>query len=125
MADIDAWLEGLGLGRYAELFRREQVTLGDLAGLDAARKAMEQLLTVYDEGRHFKFARFMDIDPKVAAQVYQSQTLWMLGFPDQARRVCNETVESGRWRSGSRRCARPDPALAHQGRGEEGEAAEV
>ena len=62
----------------------------------AARNAMQRLLAVYDEGRHFRFAKYLDVDIKVLAQVYRSQTLWILGYADQARQVCDEMVAAGR-----------------------------
>ena len=36
MADIRAWLEGLGLGDYMEAFEAERIEFDDLVRLDAA-----------------------------------------------------------------------------------------
>jgi class 3 adenylate cyclase/predicted ATPase len=73
------------------------VLLAFFAGdFQAALKAMERLLTVYDEERHFRYSRYTDVDMKVLAQLYQSQTLWILGYADQARQVCDEMVAAAR-----------------------------
>ena len=43
MSDIRAWLDGLGLGEYAEVFEVEKVTVDTLDGLDCRHRNVPNL----------------------------------------------------------------------------------
>ena len=51
-----------------------------------ARSEFEAILALYDAGQHRSQPVHYVHDPKVSALTYLALVLWMLGFPDQARR---------------------------------------
>jgi class 3 adenylate cyclase len=58
----------------------------------------DAVAAAYDPERHRHIAAQTNNDPLTVAGVYRSQALWMLGFPDQAARLCDEKDELARRR---------------------------
>jgi predicted ATPase len=63
-----------------------------LGELVAARDHLEQAIALHDPQRHRSHAFLYSLDPGVTSLSRASWTLWMLGYPDQARRRSQETL---------------------------------
>jgi DNA-binding winged helix-turn-helix (wHTH) protein/predicted ATPase len=59
-------------------------TLFYLGEFTAAREHFEQVLAFYDLRQHRSLGLLYAVDPKVVSLIYLAQTLWYLGYPDQA-----------------------------------------
>jgi predicted ATPase len=59
------------------------VLLGEFA---AARENLERSLSLYEPGQRQKFQSLLRFDPRVFGLVQLGRVLWLLGYPDQARR---------------------------------------
>jgi len=55
-------------------------------------------LALYDEEGHRRLADLLNHDPRTRVGVYSAICTWMLGYPDQAVRLCDETVAHARRR---------------------------
>jgi predicted ATPase len=60
------------------------VTLFHLGEYAAARRHLEQGITLYDPQQHRFLAFLYGQDPGVACRLYAAHALWVLGYPDQA-----------------------------------------
>jgi tetratricopeptide (TPR) repeat protein len=60
-------------------------TLSFLGELIRAREHLEQAITLYDSERYGSHAFIYGQDPGVHSLSYAALTLWLLGYPDQAR----------------------------------------
>jgi len=72
------------------------MTLHHQGELLACREQFEQAGRLYDpadQPRYFELYRF---DPWIDAAAELVRTLWLLGFPDQARRLCQDTLALAR-----------------------------
>jgi hypothetical protein len=49
------------------------------------------ILALYVRERHGQIVKSMNHDPKTLAGIYLSQVLWMLGYPDQAAAIVDES----------------------------------
>ena len=49
------------------------------------------MLSLYDEHRHGHLVSVLNHDPKAVALLYTAQVTWMLGYPDQAVRISDNT----------------------------------
>jgi predicted ATPase/class 3 adenylate cyclase len=58
-----------------------------------ARSEFEAILALYDAGQHRSQPVHYVHDPKVSAVTYLALVLWILGFPDQARRASMAAFE--------------------------------
>jgi predicted ATPase len=67
-------------------------SLGDPA---ATREHTEQGLSLYDPSRHGNHTHLYGQDPKVACLAFLGVALWLLGYPDQARKRSREAVALG------------------------------
>jgi predicted ATPase len=67
-----------------------------LGELVAARDHLEQAIALYDPQHHRSHAFRYSLDPGVTSLSRASWTLWMLGYPDQARRRSQETLTLAR-----------------------------
>ena len=52
----------------------------------------QQCIALYDPLQHHALASLYGYDLGVASQGYAAQALWMLGYPDQAQRRCQEAL---------------------------------
>ena len=71
---------------------------GDLL---ASRKHFEESSKLYDSAQHSRYVQLYKFDPGVQSESEAVRTLWLLGFPDQARKKMDETLAL------ARRCAIP------------------
>ncbi len=62
---------------------------GDLV---SAHKQFEEASRHYDPAQHSHYLQLYRLDPGVQAESAMVQNLWLLGFPDQARRKLEETL---------------------------------
>ena len=69
--------------------------LGDLLASDR-HAAIVQSMYELDPQRYQHIAHATNNDPLTVAGSYRSHYLWMLGYPDQAMRVCDEKDEHAR-----------------------------
>lgn len=77
----------LRLGAYATLgFTAHQQ--GDLV---ASRDYFEQVDKLYEPAQHARYVQIYRFDPGIHSQSEMTRTLWLLGFPDQARRKVEAT----------------------------------
>ena len=67
-----------------------------LGELVAARDHLEQAIALYDPQHHRSHAFRYSLDPGVTSLSRASWTLWMLGYPDQARRRSQEALTLAR-----------------------------
>jgi class 3 adenylate cyclase/tetratricopeptide (TPR) repeat protein len=56
-------------------------------------------LALYDDGKHRHLVNLLNQDPKTRVGVYASICTWMLGYPDRAMRLSEETNEHARRRA--------------------------
>jgi predicted ATPase/predicted Ser/Thr protein kinase len=62
----------------------------------AAIQHVEQAAALYDPVRHRTHAFLFGQDPAVMCQAYGEVALWLLGYPEQARRQSEETIRRSR-----------------------------
>jgi len=67
-------------------------TLFFLGEFSLARKHFEQGLALYDPLQHRLLMFRYGVDPKVSCLLFLAQTLWYLGYPDQARQRIAELL---------------------------------
>ena len=67
--------------------------LGEFA---PTRLHAEQGTALYDAQHHHALASLYGYDPGMACLSYAAQALWMLGYPDQAQRRCQEALALAR-----------------------------
>jgi class 3 adenylate cyclase/tetratricopeptide (TPR) repeat protein len=70
-----------------------------LGNFTAARRYGDALHALYDPKRHWHIAQLTNTDPLTGDGIYRGQYLWMLGYPDQARRASDAKDEHARWRN--------------------------
>jgi class 3 adenylate cyclase/tetratricopeptide (TPR) repeat protein len=58
----------------------------------------ERVQGLYDEERFRRLTQVVANDPRTAVGVHASLFTWMLGYPDQAVRICDETIAHARTR---------------------------
>ena len=58
----------------------------------ACRQQFEEACRLHDVSQHSRYMQLYKFDPGIHAQCERFWTLWLLGFPDQARRNMEETV---------------------------------
>jgi predicted ATPase len=69
------------------------LTLHHLGDLVAARPHLEQGVALYDPEQHHSLVfRHGGVDTGVAIQTHLALTLWLLGYPSQARRSMNDAL---------------------------------
>lgn len=62
----------------------------------AAREQLEQAVRLYDPANHSRSLELYRFDPGIYAASELMRTLWLLGFPDQARRLAQEMLALAR-----------------------------
>mgnify|MGYP003393600320 CR=1 FL=1 len=92
------------------------ITLFYLGELTAARTHLEQGKALYDREQHRNHAVAYGQDPWVACQGFWAQLVWLLGYPDQARKGIYEawTTAQELAHPFSEAFALTDVALVHQ-----------
>ena len=60
---------------------------------EAARKHIEKTLSLYNKEEHIGLAHLYGHDPAMAGMVQHSLGLWIEGFPERARSMCDECME--------------------------------
>jgi class 3 adenylate cyclase/tetratricopeptide (TPR) repeat protein len=63
-----------------------------------ARRHGELVQTLYDAKRHWRIATLLNNDPLTSYGNFASPCLWMLGYPDEALRVCRARDDHARKR---------------------------
>ena len=66
---------------------------GELA---ACRRHFEDALRFYDVAQHSRYLQLYRLDPGIDSESAMVRTLWLLGFPDQARQKAEETLALAR-----------------------------
>jgi class 3 adenylate cyclase/tetratricopeptide (TPR) repeat protein len=69
------------------------------------REHLDKVMDLYDDEKHRHLADILYHDPKTLAGVFGSINAWILGFPDQALRLSDETETHARRRGHPRICA--------------------
>ena len=69
-------------------------TLHWLGEFGAAREHLEQGIALYDAERHRSYTMLYGQDPLIGCQCYMAETLWMLGYPEQALRMVYAAIAS-------------------------------
>ena len=69
-----------------------------LGDFNQSREHGDRVLALYNEEKHRHLADLMNLDPKSAVGQYVSFGTWVLGFPDRALRIGDESVEHARRR---------------------------
>jgi len=69
-----------------------------LGELIKAREHADQVLSLYTEERHGGLVNILNQDVKTVTLSFASRMIWMLGFPEQAARVCQECESHARRR---------------------------
>jgi len=75
-----------------EVARALGSTLFWVGDFTQAHAQLEQGVTLYEPVQHRSLAFAYGQDPRVVCQCYTVWTLWMLGYPDQALQLSDETV---------------------------------
>ena len=75
-----------------EAHRALGMTLLNLGELVAARAHAEQAIALYDPQKHHSLALLYAFDPGVITLVSHAWTLWLLGYPNQARKTCQAAL---------------------------------
>jgi predicted ATPase len=76
--------------------RLAAITAMQAGAFTEARSEFEAILRRYDPGRHRPPPVHYVHDPKISAVTYLAPLLWLLGFPDQARRMSTAAFEYAR-----------------------------
>ena len=71
----------LRIGAYATL----GFTAHQQGNLLASRHHFEEVSKLYDGGQHERYVQLYRFDPGIHSESEMTRTLWLLGFPDQAR----------------------------------------
>lgn len=61
--------------------------------LKAACAEFDQARAIYDPGHHFAYRLLYRSEPGIASYSFSIRALWMLGYPDRARKRMDETLE--------------------------------
>jgi predicted ATPase len=85
--NTNALVEGYFLSGYALFF---------LADLPAALEHLEQAITQYGGDARTDLALLYGHDPGMSSRFFAACTLWLLGYPSQARQMAMETVSLAR-----------------------------
>jgi tetratricopeptide (TPR) repeat protein len=67
-----------------------------LGELVTAREHRERVLALYDEERFQRLSQILGGDVRTSVGVHGSLFTWMLGYPDQAARISDETITNAR-----------------------------
>jgi class 3 adenylate cyclase/predicted ATPase len=67
-----------------------------IGDLKRARRAGDQVLRLYDSGRHSQLVHIYNHDLKSGVLVWAEWWLWMLGYPDQAKQAALQQLEWAR-----------------------------
>jgi predicted ATPase len=78
----------LQLGAHAAL----GITLHQQGELVACRRHCEEASRLYDVAEHRRYVQLYRFDPGIYADSMMVRTLWLLGFPGQARQKAEETL---------------------------------
>jgi predicted ATPase len=70
-----------------------QFYLGDLP---AARRHIERVVTDYVDSNHRSLVIRFQVDQRMAARVFHAWILWLQGFPDQAMRTAESSIDDAR-----------------------------
>jgi DNA-binding winged helix-turn-helix (wHTH) protein/tetratricopeptide (TPR) repeat protein len=62
----------------------------------ACRQHFEEAFRVYDVAQHSRYMQLYRLDPGIHTESEMVRTLWLLGFPDQARRKAEGTLALAR-----------------------------
>src|SRR5262249_43632331 len=79
------------VGEIGSADKREILALGETPNL-AARAHQEQGITLYDLQQHRSLAFLSGLDPGVMCLNFAANTLWHLGYPDQALKRSREAI---------------------------------
>jgi DNA-binding winged helix-turn-helix (wHTH) protein/tetratricopeptide (TPR) repeat protein len=71
-------------------------TLQHLGELVASRQHFEESARYYDSAQHSRYMELYRFEPGIQSESEMVRTLWLLGFPDQARRKMEETLARAR-----------------------------
>jgi predicted ATPase len=82
----------LRLGAHATL----AFTFHHQGELVACRQQFEEVVRLYDVSQHSRYVQLFRMDLAIHAVSEMVRTLWLLGFPDQARRKAEETLALAR-----------------------------
>lgn len=63
-----------------------------------AREHGEQVFALYDEVKHHPIANITNVDPKTSAGIHMALGAWILGYPQRALEISNETEAHARRR---------------------------
>lgn len=64
--------------------------------LVASRQHFDEVIKLYDVSQHGRYLQLYRFDPAIHAAAQLVRLLWLLGFPDQARRKAEETLALAR-----------------------------
>jgi DNA-binding winged helix-turn-helix (wHTH) protein/predicted ATPase len=78
----------LQLGAYAAM----TFSLHHQGELLASRQQFGELAKAYDAAQHSRYVQLYRLDPGIHSQSEMVRLLWLLGFPDQARRNIEDTL---------------------------------
>lgn len=71
-------------------------TLQHLGELIASRRHFEEAARYYDSAQHNRYMELYRFEPGIQSESEMVRTLWLLGFPDHARRKMEETLARAR-----------------------------
>jgi DNA-binding winged helix-turn-helix (wHTH) protein/tetratricopeptide (TPR) repeat protein len=71
-------------------------TLQHEGELVASRQHFEESARYYDPAQHSRYIELYRFDPGIQSDSEMVRTLWLLGFPDQARRKMDEALDRAR-----------------------------
>jgi predicted ATPase len=67
-------------------------TLQHQGELMASREKFDEVTKYYDPAQHGRYVQLYRLDPGIQSESAMARTLWLLGFPDQARRKTGESL---------------------------------
>ena len=67
-------------------------TLEHQGELVASRQHFDEVIRLYDSAQHSRYVQLYRVEPGIQSESEMVRTLWLLGFPDQARRKMEETL---------------------------------
>jgi tetratricopeptide (TPR) repeat protein len=59
-----------------------------------ATEEMDEIMRMYDPDRHDSLVALLNFHPKMLTQVFRAHSLCMMGFPDQATKIADETLKA-------------------------------